>query len=287
MPIALVNDIRLHYEVLGAGEPVVLVSAAGASGRSWLIHQGPALLESGYQVCVYDSRGIPPSDECLGGFAIEDLVSDLAALLEFLDCGPARLVGTSMGAYVVQELALRRPELVRQAVLMACRARSDVLRARLARAEVELGEAGVTLPPSYRAVVRALQMLSPRSMEDEATISEWLALLELAQPDGAGVRHQLALQPMPDRRAAYAEIAVPCHVVSFAHDLVAPPMYGEELARCIPGATFDLVADAGHFGYLERPEVVNRIITQYFASNDARVGGEASTRGGGRRRVAD
>lgn len=269
MPFALVNDIRLQYEVLGAGEPVVLVSGAGVSGRSWLLHQGPALLDSGYQICVYDSRGIPPSDECLDGFAIEDLVTDLAGLLEFLDFGPARLIGTSMGAYVVQELALRRPELVRQAVLMACRARPDVLRTQLARSEIELGESGVTLPPSYRAVVRALQMLSPRSMEDEAAISDWLALLELAPPDGAGVRHQLALQPMPDRRAAYGDITVPCHVVSFAHDLIAPPRYGEELAGCIPDATFDLVGDAGHFGYLEQPAVVNRIITQYFASKDA------------------
>ncbi|NIL43993.1 alpha/beta hydrolase [Salinispora arenicola] len=274
MPFAFANDVRLHYDVHGTGEPVVLVSGAGVSGQSWLIHQGPALLESGYRVCVYDSRGHPPSDECVGGFAVEDLVADLAALLEFLDAGPARLIGTSMGAYVVQELALSRPELVRQAVLMASRARPDVLRTQLAHAEIELGESGVTLPSSYRAVVRALQMLSPRSMEDESAIRDWLALLELAPPDGAGVRHQLALQPMPDRRAAYADIAVPCHVVSFADDLVAPPGYGEELAGCIPSATFDLVGDAGHFGYLERPEEVNQIIAKHFAGNGARLTGK-------------
>ncbi|ABP53493.1 alpha/beta fold hydrolase [Salinispora tropica] len=273
MPFAFANDIRLHYELHGTGDPVVLVSGAGVSGKSWLIHQGPALLENGYRVCVYDSRGQPPSDECVSGFVVEDLVADLAALLEFLDAGPARLIGTSTGAYVVQELALRRPELVRQAVLMASRARPDVLRTQLARAEIELGESGVTLPSSYRAVVRALQMLSPRSMDDESSIRDWLALLELAPPDGAGVRHQLALQPMPDRRAAYAEIAVPCHVVSFADDLIAPPGYGEELAGCIPGATFDLVGDAGHFGYLERPEEVNHIIAKHFAGIGARLTG--------------
>ncbi|WP_367880516.1 alpha/beta fold hydrolase [Salinispora arenicola] len=79
---------------------------------------------------------------------------------------------------------------------------------------------------------------------------------------------------MPDRRAAYADIAVPCHVVSFADDLVAPPGYGEELAGCIPSATFDLVGDAGHFGYLERPEEVNQIIAKHFAGNGARLTGK-------------
>lgn len=56
-------------------------------------------------------------------------------------------------------------------------------------------------------------------------------------------------KPVPDR-AAYADITVPCHVVSFAHDLVAPSVYERELVGSIPGVTFDVVDDAGHFGSL-------------------------------------
>lgn len=269
MPFVHVNGIRLRYETDGTGEPVVLVSGAGTSGQSWLIHQGPDLTAAGYQVLVYDSRGIPPSDECAGGFTVADLVADLAALIEHFGLAPVRLVGTSMGAYVVQELAVLRPELVRQAVLMASRARPDVLRAKLATSEVELADSGVALPASYRAVVRAMQMLSPASLDDEPAITDWLALMELAPPDGPGTLAQLALQPMPDRRAAYAGITVPCHVIAFEHDLVTPPRYGLELAGTIPGATFDLVADAGHFGYLERPGTTDRIIIEHFADRAA------------------
>jgi pimeloyl-ACP methyl ester carboxylesterase len=265
MPFATVNGVRLRYEEHGGGEPVVLVSGAGTSGRSWLLHQVPALVEAGYRVLEYDSRGIPPSDECAGGFTVHDLVADLAALVEHLGLAPVPMVGTSMGAYVVQELALVRPELVSRAVLMATRARPDVLRARLATAEVELAESGLVLPPAYRAAVRALQMLSPSTMDDEDAVQEWLALMELAPPDGPGTRVQLALQPMPDRRSAYAGITVPCHVISFAHDLVTPPRYGAELAACVPGATFDHVEDAGHFGYLEQPDTVNQLIQKHLA----------------------
>lgn len=268
MPFASVNGIRLRYEEHGAGEPVVLVAAAGVSGQSWLLHQVPDLTDAGYRVFVYDSRGIPPSEESTAGFGVHDLVADLSALLDRLGVAPVRLVGTSMGAYVVQELALTRPGLVRQAVLMATRARPDVLRSKLARSEIELGESGVDVPASYRAVVRAMRMLSPTTMDDEAEILDWLALMELAPPDGPGVRLQLALQPMPDRRAAYAGITVPCHVIAFAHDLVTPPRYGRELAGIVPGATFDLVDDAGHFGYLERPDTVNQIILKHFAGGE-------------------
>lgn len=268
MPFASLNGIRLRYEVHGDGEPVILVAGAGMSGQSWLLHQVPELVEGGYRAVVYDSRGVPPSDECADGFDVHDLAEDLAALIEALGVAPVRLVGTSMGAYVIQELALARPELVRQAVLMATRARSDVLNARFAWAEIELGESGVAVPAAYRATVRAMQMLSPATMDDEAAILDWLALMELAPPDGPGVRRQLALQPMPDRRAAYGEISVRCHVIAFAHDLITPPGYGAELAECVPGATLDLVDDAGHFGYLEQPDTVNRILLKNLAEAD-------------------
>jgi pimeloyl-ACP methyl ester carboxylesterase len=262
---APVNGVRLRYDDLGEGEPVVLVAAAGVSGQSWLLHQAPDLVDEGYRVVVYDSRGIPPSDECADGFGVHDLVGDLAGLIDWLDVGPVRLVGTSMGAYVVQELALVRPELVRQAVLMATRARPDVLSTRFALAEIELGESTVEVPAAHRAITRAMQMLSPTTMADEEALLDWLALMELAPPDGPGVLRQLALQPMPDRRAAYAEITVPCHVIAFAHDLITPPRCGAELADLVPGATFDLVENAGHFGYLERPETVDQIILKHFA----------------------
>lgn len=272
MPFVTAGGTRLHYECHGFGEPVVLVAGAGASGTSWLPYQVPALVEAGYRAYVYDSRGIPPSDECPQGFEVTELAADLAALTEHLATEPVRMVGTSMGAHVVQELALARPDLVRRAVLLAGRARSDPLRAHLALADVELGDSGVRLPPAYRAAVRALQMLSPRTMDDETEIQDWLALFEREPPPGPGVLAQLALQPMPDRRAAYADITVPCHVISFAHDLVAPPRYGRELADSIPGATFDIVDDAGHFGYLEQPDTVNKIISRYFALADTRDG---------------
>ncbi|MDH6223003.1 alpha/beta fold hydrolase [Streptomyces pseudovenezuelae] len=79
-------------------------------------------------------------------------------------------------------------------------------------------------------------------------------------------------KPMPDRRAAYADITVPCHVVSFAHDLVAPPVYGRELADSIPGVTFDVVDDAGHFGSLGAVGHASKIISRRFAIADTRVG---------------
>ncbi|MEV0693904.1 alpha/beta fold hydrolase [Streptomyces sp. NPDC050388] len=266
MSLVTVNGIRLHYTVSGPaeGETVVLVMGTGAGGRAWHLHQVPALVDTGYRVVTYDNRGIPPTDVCADGFTAQDLVGDLTGLIEHLGLADCKLVGTSMGAYVVQELALQRPGLIRQAVLIATRARMGALGTALTRAEIELMDAGVRLPARYDAVTRAMQNLSPRTLADDGRASDWLDILELTAADGPGLRAQLAASRIPDRRDAYRNITVPCHVIAFADDQVTPPHLGREVADAIPGATYEVVPDCGHYGYLEDPGTVNKSIVEFF-----------------------
>ena len=263
MPFAPVNGISLHYSDAGSGDPVLLLMGSGSPGRVWHAHQVPALLAAGYRVITIDNRGIEPSS-CPAAFTVHDMVGDVAGLIEHLGLSDVRVVGTSLGAYVAQELALARPDLIRQAVLMASRARSDAFRTALARAEIELHDSGVRIPAAYRSVILALTSLAKSTVDEDADIRDWLDLFELAPPDGPGVRAQLGLEPMPDRTRAYGAILVPCHVIAFSDDVLTPPAHGEELAGIIPGATFEVIAGAGHYGYLEQPEAVNDSIIKFF-----------------------
>jgi pimeloyl-ACP methyl ester carboxylesterase len=265
VPTADVNGVRLHYEDMGAGEAVVLVMGQGARGRAWHLHQVPALVAAGYRVVTFDHRGIPPSDACPAGFTVQDLVADTAALAAHLGITPCRFVGVSMGAYVVQELLLARPELVVQGVLMATRGRTDPARAAQARAERALHDSGVTLPPAYAAWVRAVRNLSPATRADADRLADWLELFEFApEPAGPGARAQLDLTVPEGRLAAYRAIDRPCLVIGFADDAVLPPHLAREVAEAIPSAGYREIEDCGHYGYLERPEAVNRALTEFF-----------------------
>ncbi|MGH3622354.1 MAG: alpha/beta fold hydrolase [Sciscionella sp.] len=266
MPVESVNGINLNYEDTGAGEPVVLVMGTGASGRAWHLYQVPALVSAGYRVITFDNRGIPPTDECAQGFTIDDLVADTAALVEHLGLGPCRFAGVSMGAQVVQELMLVRPDLVRQGILMATRGRSDAMRAAMAVAERALRDAGALPPPEYDAVVRAVQNLSPRTLNDDERVRDWLDLFEMAPSCRApGVRAQVELDGFPSRLEAYRRISVPTLVIGFGDDLMLPPHLNREVADAIPGARYEQIDDCGHYGYLERPEEVNTAMLKFFA----------------------
>ncbi|MFH8983024.1 alpha/beta fold hydrolase [Streptomyces varsoviensis] len=264
MALISVNGIRINYEDHGSGEPVVMIMGTGGGGRAWRLHQVPALTAAGYRVITFDNRGIPPTDACPGGFTIDDMVADTAGLIEALGLGPARVVGTSLGGYIAQELALARPELVRQAVLMATRGRVDAMGRALATAEAELYDSGPALPPRYAAVVRAQQNLSPRTLEHDEQARDWLDLFEMVVQDGPGTRVQMDIAPPADRLRAYRRITVPCHVIAFTDDLITPAKLGREVADAIPDATYDEIAACGHYGYLEDPAAVNKAIVEFF-----------------------
>ena len=48
------------------------------------------------------------------------------------------------------------------------------------------------------------------------------------------------------------EVPVPCRVIAFSDDLIAPPHLGAEVADAIPDCDLVEIPSCGHLGYLER-----------------------------------
>lgn len=270
------DRFQLNYSVFGdAGDDlVVLVMGTGSPGRVWELHQVPALRSAGFRVVTFDSRGVGASTPLAGAeseayaeMTIDDLVGDVAALVEHLGDGPAKVVGTSLGARVTQELTLARPDLVSRAVVMAGHARLDPLQAMLTRGEMDLFDQGVRLPSPYASAVTAALNLSRATLRSPDALRDWLDIFEFsAGPPTEGQRAQLALSDqLADRSEAYRAIQVPTLVMGFADDVMIPAYLCRELTSVIPSARYTEVADTGHFGYLERPDEVNKLILEFLA----------------------
>ncbi|ANY09640.1 alpha/beta fold hydrolase [Pseudonocardia sp. HH130630-07] len=266
MTVAVLNGIRLSYTDRGGDGPLaVLVMGTGSPGRVWEVHQVPALTAAGFRVVTFDNRGIAPSDECAAGFTVDDMTADVAALIEHLGAGPAAVVGTSLGARVATELALARPDLVSRVVAMGAHARLGPVQRALTAGRAALADAGTVLPAEYHAAVAAQQYLSPATLRDDRSARDWLDVLAFSSAEvrpGHRVQMQLALD-LADRTDAYRAISVPLLVVAFADDRTTPPELGREVADAVPGAHYTEIADAGHYGYLERPQDVNRALLDF------------------------
>jgi pimeloyl-ACP methyl ester carboxylesterase len=266
MPVLTVNGINIGYAECGSGEAVVLVTGSGAKSQVWQLHQVPALIAAGYRVVMPENRGVPPTDVGPPGFTVADMAADVAGLIEALGIAPCRIVGFSLGGMVVQELLVTRGALISQAVLMATRGRTDVLRAAMSKAELGLLDGDITLPPRYAAMVQATQHLSPTTLNDERRIADWLDLFELSPSYSAIKKAQQGLDEIGNRLADYHIITTPCLVIGFQDDLMSPPHLCREVADSIPGGKYEEVAGCGHYGYLEEPDAVNSLIVGFFSS---------------------
>ncbi|MGO4442753.1 alpha/beta fold hydrolase [Mycobacterium sp. 2YAF39] len=249
----------------GNGEPVLFIAGQGGAGRTWDLHQVPAFQAAGYRVITFDNRGVGATSNAQG-FATKTMVADTAELIERVGAGPVRVVGTSMGSFIAQELMVARPDLVSQAVLMATRGRHDRAREFFRIAEEELVEAGIRLPPSYEAKIRLLEGFSPTTLNDDAAVADWIDTFTLWPTDSTpGIRAQHDVAPVNDRLQAYKAIETSVLVIGFADDLVIPPHLGAEVAGAFPRGRYLEIADAGHLGFLERPDAVNSAILEFFA----------------------
>ncbi|ASR04136.1 MULTISPECIES: alpha/beta fold hydrolase [Gordonia] len=262
---ARVNGIDISYSVAGSGPLVVMVMGTGSPGRVWKANQEPALVKAGYTVVTFDNRGIAPSSECAEGFSLDDMVADTAALIEHLGRGPAIVVGTSLGARITQELALARPDVVKAAVLIATYGRNTPLQEAISAGERALYDNKIKLPPEYEAAITAHLNLSPHTLDDDRSARDWLDIISFSpQTITPGVRAQLELHNKEsDRLSAYRNITRPTLVVGFADDRTLPPKLAREVAEAIPGAEYVQIERAGHFGYLEQPAEVNRVLVDF------------------------
>jgi 3-oxoadipate enol-lactonase len=111
MPLAHVNSTAINYRLDGTGKgKVVMLSHSLAADITMWESQMAALIEAGYRVLRYDSRGqgrsaIPP-----GPYSMEMLSEDAVGLMDALDLGKVHFCGLSMGGMVGQILGARHPE---------------------------------------------------------------------------------------------------------------------------------------------------------------------------------
>lgn len=113
----MIKDSSIDYDVVGEGYPLLLISGLGFGRWSWF-KQVPAL-SGRFRTISFDLRSAGRLDTGHGAYSVANLTAHAAALLERLEIERAHVVGTSLGGFVAQELALSRPDLVDRLVLIS------------------------------------------------------------------------------------------------------------------------------------------------------------------------
>ena len=111
-----INGARLKYEVIGSGEPVLLISNVLADSFLPLLSEPP--LADRYTLIRYHRRGWAGSTHTPPPVSIADHAADAAALLEHLGLTRVHVAGHSSSAAIAAQLALDHPEIVHTLILL-------------------------------------------------------------------------------------------------------------------------------------------------------------------------
>ncbi|MGH8638115.1 MAG: alpha/beta fold hydrolase [Burkholderiales bacterium] len=235
---------------------VVLLHEMGGTLNSWDA-VAPALAEN-YRVLRYDQRGQGQTEKVREQFTNDDAVGDLEAALKQLNLPPPyNFVCVAAASTQVLRFLEKHPEQVASIVLCnpapgvaADRAGALNERADLAEKEGMAGVMGITLDKSY-----------PPTLGEPAAYEAYRGRYLANDPVGFGLAHRMLA--MTNMLHMLPKVSVPAMVVAGKHDTVRPPAGTEELSKKIPGATFALIEEAGHFLPTTGPKTLVKLLKDF------------------------
>jgi len=261
---AEVNSQRLHYEVHGEGEPLVIVMGLGGDLLVWA-RQIPQFSKI-YKVIAIQNRDVGRSSYADGPYEVADMADDALAVVDELGIGDFHLLGVSMGGAISQQVALKAPERVRTLTLCVTWGGSG-----------PYGEArSKVLGAQYRGMSHEEQvdflMLLTMSEDfyrqpDSVT---WLRRMIMSNPnpqETEGFIRQLEACGRHDVRDRLGDLSMPVHVIGAAHDGRVPPWKSTELADLIPGAKLTMLERAAHLVNIEGAERFNAAVLEFLAEH--------------------
>ncbi len=257
------------FTTLGAGATILMLHDVGGGHRAFA-PQVESFAAAGYRAVAWDMPGYGHSAP-IDPYNFKSLAQSCALLIENLmhakGGGGVILLGHGMGGMVAQEVAARRPELVRRLVLCATSALVGPADAgaRLAWQQDYVAESLAPLADGQDMQVLA-QAVVPQ-LVGAAALPEGVALAThvMAQVSPATYRRALEALVGFDREASLGQIHVPTLLIGGAADRVSPPAMMRQMARAIAGSSYLELPGVGHLPHLEAPDDFDGLVLNFLA----------------------
>jgi pimeloyl-ACP methyl ester carboxylesterase len=273
MPHLATDDgIKLYYEEVGSGIPIVWVHEFAGDYRSY----EPQLRYFGrrYRCIAYNARGYPPSDvpETVERYSQDRARDDIRCVLDALKIDKAHIVGLSMGGFATVHFGFTYPERARSLVVAGCgygaepAKRQQFLEETAATAKriEDLGMAkaaeGYALGPSRVQ----MQNKDPRGWHEFAEMLKEHSTLGSALTQRGVQNRRPSLYDLTDRMKT---ITAPTLIMTGDEDFPCLEP-GLLMKRTIPSAGLVVMPNSGHAITLEEPAAFNRHLEEFFHAVD-------------------
>ena len=274
MPYAETDDgVRLYFEEIGSGHPVILVHEFAGDLRSYerqIRHFGKR-----YRTIAYNARGFPPSDvpEQVSSYSQARAADDILAVLDHVGEQKAHIIGLSMGGFATLQFGLRHPQRALSLCIGGCGYGAELDKRETFRAEADAianmirtqGMPAFAERYAYGPTRVQYENKDPRGhAEFKAMLAEHSAL--------GSANTQLGVQK--ERPSLYKlvdemkRITVPTLIITGDEDWPSL-LPGILMKQNIPSAALAVMPNSGHAINIEEPEEYNRIVADFLAQVDS------------------
>lgn len=274
MPYAITPDkVRLYYEEVGQGTPILFVHEFASDHRGW----EPQLREFGkrYRCIAYAARGYRPSDVPADkdAYSYQHVMRDCIAVLDHLKVDQAHIVGLSMGGYTTLQVALNHPGRVRSMTLAGTGSGSERWdtdafhqRSRDLADQFER-EGSASVAKTYGLGPSRVPFL----IKDPRGFAEFSR--QLAEHDARGSANmsrgfQGARPSLYDFESDIRKLATPALIVVGDEDerCIEPSLF---LKAAISASGLVVFPKTGHVVNLEEPDLFNQVVGDFLSRVDA------------------
>jgi pimeloyl-ACP methyl ester carboxylesterase len=273
--VSLSDGSGLGFTDAGTGPPVVFLHPTPLDRDFWrpltkelagiravvpdLRGHGVSALGSGLQVGAFD---LVPDAPVL---TMDQLASDVLALLDQLSLRRVVFVGCSIGGYVLLELWRRAPERMTGLVFISSKPQPDAPANLVRRAEIieRARREGVTA--LFDGMAQTLLSETSRRERPEI-VAEVRAHMTLT-PE-AVVAVQAGLATRPDSVPTVSTIRVPVLAIAGEEDVSVTPAEMEAFRSAPGGCEFHVLPGAGHFAAYEQPRKVAALMAPWLRQFD-------------------
>ena len=267
MPFVETADgVTIHYEVKGAGPPLVFIHGWAMSGRVWRFQADG--LEDVFRIVTIDLRGhglSTPADD----YSFDALGADVAGVCAHLDLSGMVLVGWSLGSQValasVSLLRERLAGLVLVGGTPRFTAGADFPHGLPA---VEVRGMGVRLKRDYQRTLGEFfrNMFAPGELrrEQENRIAHEI-VMGGRPPDPTAALRTLHTLAQADLRPLLPAISCPTLLIHGACDAICLPGASRYMADRLPRAELLMLPGVGHAPFLSSPDRFNEVLRGFRA----------------------
>jgi 3-oxoadipate enol-lactonase len=251
--------MALYVEEREGAEPAVVCIHGFCQSSVYWAPTLDRLAARGVRGIAPDLPGFGRSSSEPGPYTMSALADAVVRALDERGIERVRLVGSSMGGVVAQQIVLNHPERVERLVLVATGAVMNDPKAGLAKSEEF--RASPWNETTVAPIVTGFFLRAP----PEADIARFRRIaLEASHAAAVEASRSNAENNTLDR---LGEIKVPTLIVQGRHDKARTPEHGAIMRERIPGAKLAVIEDAGHTPQLEQPHAFHEVAVRFLTAH--------------------